>query len=125
MKQTTDPKECLEQESLREAFRYTFKGGRVFLMEFKQKPVEVLDISAGGMAFKNNGFKQYDVDQVNLLLDIPNYIGNTKFSAQLRILNITDESICQCIFENCPVEKYELIHKYVLEMQKTEIKTKK
>ncbi len=112
----------MEKKDQRDAFRYIFKGDGL-PMDFKQKPVKVLNISAGGMAFKDDGFTQYDVDQITLFLDIPNYMGDTKFSAKLRILNITGNGICNCIFENCVIEEYELIHKYVLELQKNEIKT--
>ena len=111
----------MDTENQREAFRYVFKGNRHLPMDFKETPVKVLDISAGGMAFKNEGFKQYDVDQITLFLNLPNYAGNGKFTAQLRILNINDQGTCHCIFENCTIEEYEMIHKYVLEMQKMDL----
>ena len=121
-KQTIDCQDPLEtEENQREAFRYVFKGNRHLPMDFKQKAVKVRDISAGGMAFKNEGFIQYDVDQITIFLCLPNSLGNGKFTAQLRILNINDKGICHCIFENCTVEEYEMIHKYVLEMQKMDL----
>jgi len=48
----------------------------------------------------------------------------TFFSAQLRILDIFGQGVCHSIFENCTIQKYEIIHKYVLEMQKKEMITK-
>ncbi len=113
----------MESADQREAFRYVFKGDSHLSMIFKEKSVQILDISAGGIAFKGEGFRRYDADQISLFLDIPNYRGDATFSARLRILNITDNGICHCIFENCTIEKYEMIHKYVLEMQKNEIIT--
>ena len=133
MKQTTDPKNAIENDAIendaieneeqREAYRYIFNGDQRLSMIFKQQSVEVINISAGGMAFRGKGFTRYDVDQINLFLDIPNYPGDASFSARLRILDITDNGICHCIFENCTIEKYEMIHKYVLEMQKKNILT--
>jgi hypothetical protein len=108
-------------ENQREAFRYVFKGTRHLPMDFKQKAVNVRDISAGGMAFKNEGFIQYDVDQITIFLHLPNFVGDGKFTAQLRILNINNNGICHCIFENCTIEEYEMIHKYVLEIQKMDL----
>ncbi len=108
-------------EDQREAFRYVFKENRHLPMDFKQKAVKVLDLSAGGMAFKNEGFIQYDVDQITFLLNLPNSVGNLKFTAQLRILNINNKGICHCIFENCTIEEYEMIHKFVFEMQKMDL----
>ncbi len=124
MKPITDTPDPLEAKEQREAFRYSFKGEFHLSMDFKRKPVQVINISAGGMAFKNEGFTQYDVDQINFLLDIPNYRGENIFTAQLRILDISDQGICHGIFENCTIQDYEIIHKYVLEMQKKEMITK-
>ena len=120
-KQPIDINDPLETKDQREAFRYIFKGDRYLSMNFKEKPVQVLNISAGGMAFRDEGFTRYDVDQINLLLDIPNYRGETIFSAQLRILDISSQGICHSIFENCTIQEYETIHKYVLEMQKKDM----
>lgn len=122
-KQKIDIQDPMEIEEQREAFRYVFREDQHLPMEFKQTPVKVLDISAGGMAFRNKGFVQYDVDQIIVFLNLPNYTGNGKFTAQLRILNINTKGICHCIFENCTIEEYEMIHRYVLEMQKMDLKT--
>ncbi len=107
----------------RETFRYTFKGDPPLSLTFKQKPVKVLNISAGGMAFINQGFAPYEEDQITLFLDIPHFMGESVLTARLRILNITANNICHCIFENCTLRDYEMIHKYVLEMQKKELTT--
>ncbi|OGR28668.1 MAG: hypothetical protein A2277_18585 [Desulfobacterales bacterium RIFOXYA12_FULL_46_15] len=110
-----------ETEELRQTYRYHFKEGQGFSILFKGKTVKVLDISAGGMSFKNQGFKPYDVDAIRFTLDVPNYKGNTSFSAELRILSIDEDHHCHCLFEQCSLEQYELIHKYVLEMQKNDL----
>jgi PilZ domain len=121
MKQITDTQDPMEADEQREAYRFIFKGEFRLPMNFKQKPVQVINISAGGMAFKNEGFKQYDADQITLVFDLPHHRQETVFSAQLRILDISDQGICHCIFENCTIQEYEIIHKYVLEMQKKEL----
>lgn len=110
-----------DSDDLRHAFRYHFKEGRGFAFTFKGENVLVLDIGAGGLAFKNQGFKLYDADTIRFFLEVPNYRGSTLFSAGLRILTIDGESVCHCVFENCPPELYELLHKYVLEMQKNDL----
>ena len=110
-----------DSDELRNAFRYHFKEGWGFAIRFKGKDITILDISAGGLSFKNQGFQPYDVDTIRLTLDIPNYIGSPSFSAGLRILTIDEDHLCHCIFEQCSLEQYELIHKYVLEMQKNDL----
>ena len=110
-----------DSDDQRESYRYEFEEGQGFEMIFQGKTVTVLNISAGGLAFKNSGFKQFDTDFVKFTLDIPNFTGNTDFYAGLRILNISENDICHCIFEQCSLDQHELIHKYVLEMQKNDL----
>jgi len=105
----------------RDTFRYIFTPEKRLSMQFMGRTLEILDISAGGLAFANHGFKQYEADKISLALEMPNYNENPVFTAQTRILHITANNICHCIFENCAVEEYEIIHKYVLEMQKQDL----
>jgi hypothetical protein len=110
-----------DSDDLRHAFRYHFKEGRGFPVTFKGKEVLVLNISAKGLAFENQGFQLRDRDAIRFVLDVPNYRGNTLVSAGLRILTIDEESVCHCVFEDCSPEQDELLHKYVLEMQKNDL----
>tara|TARA_B100000614_G_C14396633_1_gene431987 strand:+ start:66 stop:476 length:411 start_codon:yes stop_codon:yes gene_type:complete len=112
----------VEFDDKREAFRYVFPPGKRLPMVFKGKPVRVIDLSAGGIAFTNEGFKTNETDTVQLNLKMPNYKGNTVFKAVAKVIRVTDKGICHCLFENCRVEDYELLHKYVLEMQKQDLK---
>ena len=108
-------------DNLREAFRYLFKKDQGFLIDFKTKKVRVLNIGAGGIAFKNKGFQEFDFDLVKFTLDIPDFKGDPSFSAKIKILNIDQNNICHSIFEHCTKNQLELIHKYVLEMQKNDL----
>ncbi|MCG8619348.1 MAG: PilZ domain-containing protein [Desulfobacterales bacterium] len=114
----------VELDDKRGAFRYVFPPGKRLPMVFKGKPVRVLDLSAGGIAITDEGFKTNDTDTIQLNLSMPNYIGNTLFKAKVKVLRVTDKGICHCIFENCQAEDNELLHKYVLEMQKQDLKSK-
>ena len=121
-KKRTDPLFLMnETDDLRQTFRYVFKKDERPVITFLGETVTVIDLSAGGLAFINKGFKQYGLDRVRLDLTMPNFIKETRFTAQLRILHISENNICHCIFENCTVDDYELVHKFVLEMQKKDI----
>lgn len=109
----------------RDAFRYVFSPEKRLSMQFKGKTVDIVDISAGGLAFKNQGFLQYESDEISLVLEMPNYKGDPVFTAHTRILHITSNHFCHCIFENCSVDQYEIVHKYVLEMQKQDLNFRK
>jgi len=113
-----------EDQNQRDAFRYVFEEKERITVLFLGKTVPVVDISAGGMAFINQGFSQYDADHIQLDLDIPNHRGSTLFTALVRILFISPEQICRCIFENCTIEQYEMLHKYVLELQKKRLRNR-
>ncbi len=105
----------------REAFRYAFKPGTGFDLEFKGQQVKVINISAGGLSFENTHFSRLDSAPVHLCLDVPNYIGHTDFTVDLKILTIDENNVCHCIFERCTPEDQELLHKYVLELQKNDL----
>jgi hypothetical protein len=119
-KPETETLESVSQDQ-RDCFRYDFQPGQGFEIEFKNETVEVVNISAGGIAFENICFKPFDVDSISFRLDIPNFTGPTDFTAGLRVLFIDAHNICHCLFEQCPLEQHELIHKYVLEMQKNDL----
>ena len=110
-----------ESEDQRQSFRYEFGDSEGFNMAFKGRTVRVINISAGGMAFRNQGFNQFDFDFVKFQLDIPDFTGDTTFFAGLRILRVSSRDTCHCIFEQCSLDQHELIHKYVLEMQKKDL----
>lgn len=110
-----------ESKDKREAFRYYFKDGQGFQIKFKGKKVGVTNISAGGLAFVNKDFQQFDFDFIKFSLDIPNFNGDPSFFSGLRILKIDKNNICHSLFEQCALEQHELLHKYVLEMQKNDL----
>ncbi len=110
-----------QTDDQRATYRYQFKENEKLEIQFQGKTVRVIDISAGGMAFKNNGFKPLDFEFIKFRLDIPDFTGDSTFFAGLRIINISETGTCHCLFEQCSLDQHELIHKYVLEMQKIEL----
>lgn len=105
----------------RDSFRYEFKDNAGFKIKFKGKLLDPTNISAGGIAFANQGFNLLDFDYVSFTLHIPNQEKEISFFSGLRILQIDEENICHSIFEQCTLDQHELIHKYVLEMQKADL----
>ena len=112
----------IELEDQRASFRYVFKKEDQISMTFKGETVRIYDISAGGLAFQDKGFAKYDAEDVSLHLEMPNFCVDCTLNAQVRILHITENHTCHSIFENCSVDDYEKIHKYVLEMQKRDLR---
>jgi len=110
-----------KSKNQRKSYRYDFRQGHGFQIDFNGKKVWVVNISAGGMAFNNKNFKLYDSSFIKFTLDIPNFKGDSAFFIELRILKIDKNDICHTIFEQCSLEQHELLHKYVLEMQKHDL----
>ncbi len=114
-----------EESERRQTFRYFFKEGDGPKIQFKGKDIIVLDISAGGIQFKNKGFTLLETGSVQFDLDFSNDKGDTNFKADLRILEIDENNICHCLFENCTLEYHELVYKYVMTKQETDFKEEK
>jgi len=109
----------------RQTFRYTFKNGLGLKIRFNGKNLMILDISPGGLKFKNRGFIQYESGPILVDLEIPGFIDHRTFMADLRILQIDENDICHCYFENCSLAHHERIHNFVLEMQQLDLLKKK
>ncbi len=106
----------------RDSFRYDFKAGQGIKIKFKETHLELINISAGGVGFANQGFETLDFGYINFTLNIPqSHTKQISFFAGLRILKIDEENVCHGIFEQCTLDQHELIHKYVLEMQKNDL----
>jgi len=73
-----------------------------------------MDISAGGLAFKNIDCRVGDVYRIDL--QMPGSV--EMITVDLTILSIDGRDICHCQFKNLTEEQEEVIHQYVLERQK-------
>ena len=80
-----------------------------------------MNISAGGLAFKADGFAVNDGDEVSLTLMVPGSGKQFNINVRLHIFEIKSPDICHCTFENLDPDQEELIHRYVLEMQKQDL----
>ena len=113
-----------DRDDKREAYRYIFRDGRRPYLTFLGKSTHLMNISAGGMAFKNNDFSLGDTDRIRLSLEDTSNPGETSIlDTQTRIFHISRDGICHCSFEDLAPDQAERIHKYVLEMQKKDLKT--
>ena len=82
--------------------------------EFCGEKVQVVNISAGGLAFKNKAFKSGDTQTIELLLPYQ----NVTLAPVLKIKTIDDQNVCHCQFREIGEDEVEAIHQYVLKRQK-------
>ena len=83
--------------------------------------MQVIDISSGGLAFKNKNFKSGDTQPIEFLL--PNQ--NVPLAPILEIIAIGEQNICHCRFCKIGKDEIEAIHQYVLKRQKEIMQSKK
>ena len=155
-----------DSDSQREAFRYsTLDGQPLFDIIFCNQTVQVMDISAGGISFKNKSFKVGQVDRI--LLPIPLFLSPTPgkvsshpgssfsepvntaasekkstasdensprsqpmeqilgLTLNIRIIQISKNDICHAIFEGITDEAADILHQFVLERQKQDIRNRR
>ena len=91
------------------------------VFEFGGEKVQMVNICANGLAFKNKGFKSGDTQTIELLLPYQ----NVTLAPVLEIKTIDDQNVCHCKFREIGEDEIEAIHQYVLNRQKKIIESKK
>ncbi|MGP0630562.1 PilZ domain-containing protein [Nitrospina sp. 32_T5] len=111
----------LPKEDKRQAFRISPDPAEPVLVSIEDKTVKVLEISSGGISFRNSDFKPKAVYPVTFTLPITGGFVKTK----LRILRVNREGICQCRFVGLTDRAEDDIHRYVLARQKEILRNRK
>ncbi|ACN15953.1 hypothetical protein HRM2_28650 [Desulforapulum autotrophicum HRM2] len=111
-----------ETPDKRDTFRYTFALPRPPVIQFLNTTVELIDISAGGVSFKNHGFNPGDRDRITLHLGDEEIRFKYKLCIVIVIVSIDAHKICHCLFEAPDVDQTEAIHRFLLLKQKKDIR---
>ncbi len=110
----------IETKDRRESFRVSpLKGEPVkFSKGNHDHDVQIIDIGAKGISFKYHNQKPGDI--ININFDLP---GQDKtIITKLKIMLIDKKNVCHGSFPEISEESVEMIHKYMLDVQKKEIK---
>jgi hypothetical protein len=111
----------LESNDRRLAYRVHPPANVPIVFEFGREKVQVVNIGAGGLAFKNKGFKSGDTQAIELPL--PHQ--NATLAPILEINTIDDQDVCHCQFSEIGEDEIEAMHQYVLNRQKKIVQSKK
>ncbi len=103
-------------EEARQAYRVAPDPENPLFLNLAGQSLEILEISSGGLAFKNQGFKAEDTFKVDFVLPTGGAI-NTR----IKILRIDEEGICRCNFVNLDMKSEDVLHRYVLVRQKDDL----
>ncbi len=111
-----------ETENKRAAFRFNPMPPDTLTIRFMGESIDLIDISAGGVSFENQGFAKGDRDRITLALRDPDLRPNQILSIVIKVLAIDAQDICHCVVEDPSEEQTEAIHRFLLVKQKKEIK---
>ena len=111
----------LESNDRRLFYRVFPHSNAPIVFEFGGEKVQMVNISAGGLAFKNKGFKSGDTQTIEFLL--PDQ--NVTLAPVLEINTIDDQNVCHCQFREIGEDEVEAIHQYVLKRQKEIMQSQK
>ncbi len=111
----------IETKDRRESFRVSPLKDEPVKSSVGNQDVQIIDIGAKGISFKCHNQKPGDI--ININFDLP---GQDKtVITKLKIILIDKENVCHGCFPEISEESVEMIHKYMLEVQKKEIKRRK
>jgi len=110
-----------ESNDRRSSYRVLPPANAPIVFKFGGEKVQMVNISAGGLAFKNKGFKSGDTQTIELLLPYQ----NVTLAPILEINTIDDQNVCHCRFREIGEDEVEAIHKYVLKRQKEVMQSQK
>ena len=120
-KQTDSEIFSLKLNDRRSSYRVSPSASDPIVFEIKGHKARVVNISAGGLAFKCKYFHDGDSLAIEFLLP---YL-DVSIAPILEIKKIDKQNICHCGFKEIGEDEVEAIHQYVLERQKELRQSKK
>ena len=108
----------LKTSERRNSYRVQPSKDEPILFRLEDESVEVKDISAAGLSFKNENYAIGELFTVNI--DLPG-LGPT-VHATLQIISIDQYNRCHCEFLRIEEAACERIHQYVLNRQKEQVR---
>jgi len=117
-KKSKQEKKLKAPEEARQAYRVVPDPENPILLNLEGKSLEVLEISSGGLAFKNQGFQAGSSYKVDFVLPTGGGI-----KTQIKILRIDEEDICRCNFIDLDIDSEDSLHHYVLVRQKDDLRS--
>lgn len=97
----------------RKSFRVQPLNKEAVFIELAGKTIQVFDISAGGIAFRNHKLKEGQVQSINI--NLPDRI--TIESVGIKVVFIDENDICHAEFIEIEPSERENIHQYTLKRQ--------
>ncbi len=117
-KKIKQEKKLKAPEEARQAYRVTPDPKNPLFINLEGNSLEIVEISSGGLAFKNQGLKADSMYMIDFALPTGGII-----KTRVKILRIDEKDICRCNFVNLDVESEDSLHHYVLVRQKDDLRS--
>jgi hypothetical protein len=117
-KKSKQEKKLKAPEEARQAYRVTSDPGNPLFLDLEGNSLEIVEISSGGLAFKNQGLKEGSSHMIDFVLPTGGAI-----KTRIKILRIDERNICRCHFTNLDIESEDSLHRYVLVRQKDDLRS--
>jgi len=111
----------IETHTQRQSFRVKSSKSFPIIALIHTKKYLILDLSAGGLSFSSTDFLENDILNIQLKLPIVDVI----LHLTIQVLNISKNTINQCKFLNLTDDDSDIIHKFIMDYQKIELRKKK
>ena len=96
-------------------------AGEGVVLRVDENEVELLDISAGGLAFIGGNYRRGDV--LSLFLELPRE--QQVVTGELEVLAVDERGVRHCRFQGVSQDLVETIHQFILRTQKQALREKK
>ena len=117
-KKNKQEKKLTAPEEARQAYRVAPDSENPLFLNLEGNSLEIVEISSGGLAFKNQGLKAGSAYMIDFVLPTGGII-----KTRIKILRIDEEDICRCNFINLDVGSEDSLHRYVLVRQKDDLRS--
>jgi PilZ domain-containing protein len=117
-KKNKPEKKLKAPEEARQAYRIAPDPENPLFLNLEGNSLEIVEISSGGLAFKNLGFKADSSYTVDFVLPT-----GGRIQTRIKILRIDEENICRCNFIDLDVQSEDSLHRYVLVRQKDDLRS--
>jgi len=117
-KKNKPEKKLKAPEEARQAYRIAPDPENPLFLNLEGQSLEIVEISSGGLAFKNQGLKAASSYKIDFVLPTGGSI-----ITRIKILRIDDEDICRCNFIDLDVQSEDSLHRYVLVRQKDDLRS--
>ena len=117
-KKNKPEKKLKAPEEARQAYRIAPDPENPLFLNLEGNSLEIVEISSGGLAFKNQGLKADAAYTVDFVLPT-----GGRIQTRIKILRIDEKDICRCNFIDLDVQSEDSLHRYVLVRQKDDLRS--